>query len=723
MLLYNHRLLKGIYSILLALLFFLLVVSSLGFLFNIKLSEFHFPIAIILALVTTYFLYGKNDLKNYISSFLWASLILMISYFLSINYYDFSFDGMAYHQDAVVQLAEGWNPIKEKTDSQYAIWLNHYQKGIEIMQANFYLISNKLESVKTINFLLLISCLLVVFEAIKLTIKNTFSAFFLAILASFSLIVISQLFTNYNDGLYYLLYISLVASMILVYQHKTNFYWANLIMISILLCNIKFSTLPSFVVLVAVFLAFIIYKKNWTFIRPAVISLTIVFFAGIITTFNPLLTNINEGKHIFHPLMGTEKVDIISQVIPHYMSDQGKLERLKTAFFSEVTNIYMMNEDRIPVQKSKIPFTIQPGEIEFLHHYDLRLSGFGVFASGILLLSVLILIVYPLYMYIYKREVFQVNKEKLLVLYTIVFGIIITTFINPEFWWARYVPQLWLINIIALVMIWDSKQYFFRALKFFLLFSLFFNFYLGLTQTLKFEINSTKEINSLLKDWKTDGVKLKIDQQNFFHVYKRFEENNIPFELTKITEGHFIYLPNTFANVKIQEISNIASVDTLMLSDLGLSNDANFIDFLRKFDSETLLISAKDEASNGFNNEQKNKIYQEFKLNLPKLGYRNSYVSIISNNKVLLEEIDDQKQITFENHKVLNDLGITKMKSGGYRSGNVSSIRINGADLSLNKRGLNIVLIKDKTFYQVYLDSYNSDRMDSVVYKVNFKTH
>ena len=81
-----------------------------------------------------------------------AFIIVIVSYYLAITYFDISYDGQGYHQETIYLLKNGWNPIYEDSHA-FRSWVNHYQKGNEIIQANIYLLTTKIEAGKMINVL------------------------------------------------------------------------------------------------------------------------------------------------------------------------------------------------------------------------------------------------------------------------------------------------------------------------------------------------------------------------------------------------------------------------------------------------------------------------------------------------------------------------------------------------------------------------------------------
>jgi hypothetical protein len=77
------------------------------------------------------------------------------------------------------------------------------------------------------------------------------------------------------------------------------------------------------------------------------------------------------------------------------------------------------------------------------------IGGFGVWFSAILLLSFLFFI---LGITNEKRK-----QVKWLFIFLII-SILLSVFINPACWWARYVPQFWLIPFICFIFYWQTDR-------------------------------------------------------------------------------------------------------------------------------------------------------------------------------------------------------------------------------------------------------------------------
>lgn len=118
------------------------------------------------------------------------------------------------------------------------------------------------------------------------------------------------------------------------------------------------------------------------------------------------------------------------------------------------------------------------------------------------------------------------------------------------------------------------------------------------------------------------------------------------------------------------------------------------------------VISGKDEFSGKLDNKILEKLKNlGFKSDL-KDKYRWSYLGIVNSNSVEYEELKDGR-IDF--NKQIDDLKIEAV-SAGMDSGNISNIKINDIEYSLNHRGLNIVVydkMTEKVIDSVCFDTHS----------------
>lgn len=162
--------------------------------------------------------------------------------------------------------------------------------------------------------------------------------------------------------------------------------------------------------------------------------------------YNPYVTNTVYYGHPFYPLYGggTQTMDIMTSNSPQGFMQMNPLEKLYVATFSRSTNNFDREEPAL-----KIPFTVELGELRpFVYGADIRIGGFGPWFSGILVVAVLTLV-----------SMCAVRAKEMMYVAGLVASIMLTVLINPEAWWARYVPQFWLVPIIiAAAALLDAKR-------------------------------------------------------------------------------------------------------------------------------------------------------------------------------------------------------------------------------------------------------------------------
>lgn len=379
-----------------------------------------------------------------------SAATFMLATIIVTRIYDKSWDGMAYHQIAIIELSEGWNPVyeslpMEEQDSKYFDrkiilnrWVNHYGKGLEVFATVMMGVSGSIESGKVFNGLLMAAAfctaLYLLFHFRKI---SRLWALVLAFAAAFNPIAVNQLFSYYLDGAIGSLLLILACVFILLYMEgagkKSVPSLIIVFFVVILLINLKFTGLVYAGLLGVTFAGFLFWQKSFGLLK---VFLATSVLSGIIAVavagFNPYITNTFQHGHPFHPLAGKNKVDIISINIPEPMKESNALQKFVSSTFSRSENF----DNRNPGEqmKYKIPFTFNNKELKAFQSEGIRLGGFGVFWSGIFLLSLLLGAI----------AFISVNGKERLYLLFIIAAIFIPVAINPESWWARYVPQLWL---------------------------------------------------------------------------------------------------------------------------------------------------------------------------------------------------------------------------------------------------------------------------------------
>jgi hypothetical protein len=377
--------------------------------------------------------------------------LLALSAALSATVPDSSADGQVYHQYAVYQLGRGWNPFFH-TDID-SLWCRHYSKGPWLYAAALYALSGLLETGKAFNLLLVAASGLVVAGA--LTFGGLLShrrAAILGVLAAGNPVAICQSMTFYVDGQLASLFTALAGALLLAVARPGRLTCGLLAPSILLLVNAKFTGLVYAIVLLCVAAGALWWRyRSRPLLRGFAGPVSTALALGVLLVgFNPYVTNTIERGHPLyplagverHPIPGVEKFEVLAQHRPPSIATAGnRLGRLAyslaaAADFAMVPNAQGVRER---VTRRKIPFTTSATELRFYGNADVRLAGWGPLFSGILLLTAAALA------YLWRSR--RVARWFLGISSGAVLG---TVLLNSECWWARYVPQLWLLPLVAL---------------------------------------------------------------------------------------------------------------------------------------------------------------------------------------------------------------------------------------------------------------------------------
>ena len=429
------------------------ILTTVGGLFHIPVNPFYVLIPLI---VGCYYIKTQStDKMDFLKQILILLILTMLFYFISISVWDFSWDGRSSHIATAILYKNGWLPVYQNyadfaelcnVYERSAFWGNCYLHFTEIVGANIYKITNLIESAKTINFIMLFCLFMYSFVIFKGLFQNKkFIPILMSALLVINPVCICEWFTNDIDLHIYISFTILLLTLIKIERQREADKKDLFVFVcsSLMLAMTKFTGSMYLFLICSIYFAYLFLQKRN--VRKFIKSVLVVGGLIAVTGVNPFYTNFRDFGHPFHPLFGTNKINIIDESIPYGFQNMSNIERFLRSTFSE--SVQSMNnavdqaeQMRKPVIL-KIPFTINIKS--FLNTFcfaDVRVGGFGYFWSGILLLSLLFL---PFIRFRNKNEknIFWLSESI----------IIITTLANPHAWWARYVPQFWLFPILILL--------------------------------------------------------------------------------------------------------------------------------------------------------------------------------------------------------------------------------------------------------------------------------
>ncbi|MEL6980628.1 MAG: hypothetical protein AAGM38_18450 [Pseudomonadota bacterium] len=249
---------------------------------------------------------------------LWLAAILLAG-----SVYDWSWDGQHYHQELVIQLARGWNPVWESfrvadvglVDGELDLWINHYPRAAGALGAAVYGLTGAIETAKFFNPLLI--ALTGLYAAALLRRIAGFAwlwaALFGAALA-LNAVASAQALSFYIDGASF-------AALALIALAGAHLIWlgpdlkaaegrAPLLILTaaiILSATLKFTGLV-FAVFVLLFVGFAALWRARGRIAEILPLAAASFGAGVLCLLllgvSPYLQNLVVAGHPFHPVMG-----------------------------------------------------------------------------------------------------------------------------------------------------------------------------------------------------------------------------------------------------------------------------------------------------------------------------------------------------------------------------------------------------------------------------------
>lgn len=482
----------------------LFVFTSLFFIFKFKLNITYSFIILTLSLIFSNSIIGLKKDVILINFILLGFISLMI--YLSKFYIDLTFDGQAYHQEIIIQLSNGWNPIYETIDNSnnQSLWVNHYPKSYEIIATIFYSITDRITGIKFLNLIILVLSFLYPFRYFSKK-ENFKNAIFIASIIALNPVLLTQLMTNLVDGFLYGLSVILIFSYLLSKREKKYYY--DFVFGFLILINVKFTGLVFGFFILSIILLYELFteKLNLVVLLKKIILLSFITIPFLVA---PYLKNTISNGHPFYPVMGAGKVDFIDEYIPTVIKDKNKISRLILTNFASIGN---RDDSQI-----KIPFTFSFNELQKLRNGAPRVGSFGVLWGGILLTSFFIYMIS-----IYRlREKFKLSIYELYIL--VIFFLLL---LNKGGWWLRYTPYFWLVPLFFLLSI---KRY--RNINLYLkglFFMVAINGLLTLTISLGLRYFDSSKFISKLNGLKKNNKIVTVDFKSYLGNKALFKEYNI----------------------------------------------------------------------------------------------------------------------------------------------------------------------------------------------------
>jgi len=363
--------------------------------------------------------------------------------------YDFSGDGQWYHLPGILALAQGWNPFQKpllvnwNADFEHqltnaAIYVQHYAKGVWIIDAAVYRATGWLEATKVLNLLYIVAAYLLTANFLGRLGLSQLWVHSLALAAAANPVSLYQMGSFFVDGQLASLCTLLVVVSLDYFHRPRKRTLFLLVACVVLLVNVKFTGVVYAAGLGAGLSALAWLRgRRAESGRYAATGITSMLLAVAVVGYQPYITNLLQQGNPFYPAVGRDDAANLAtegqfeRWAPAEFLGMGRLEKLVRSVFAESSAAKSL-------PRWKAPFSIAKHELYIFFNTEPRYGGFGPLFGGILLL---VLVVYTLTVGVTRRSNGYLDGALALV---VTFSILP----NPEAWWARLAPQLWLVPVI-----------------------------------------------------------------------------------------------------------------------------------------------------------------------------------------------------------------------------------------------------------------------------------
>jgi len=432
-------------------------IATLWLMIGFDINAVLFPLSMVISAVFFYLLLSSEGYKK---QTVWGILVFAVGlcailFTISGQFYDFSFDGQWYHQDAIILLKNGWNPfydqpiLDEIASGKNANYINCYPKAPWTISACVYATSGAIEYAKFYQLVLLFaSFFLSLHFMLRWFPLSILSAFLLSFVVAFSPVVVGQTLSFYVDGqlaVFTLLTLYFLCDWVSNLESKVPLVLLGLCLIY--LANIKFTGLIYSMVFLFFAFSWVLWKEREKALKMvlklSVIMTVAIFLFGYCT----YPRNMLQHGHPFYPIMGknNEGKEIAAAQYPMNFFGKNRFEKLYLASFALPNYTAPKTHPSIPkrlfssnVIKASLPY--------YRNHQPVEMS-----ASGPLQAELLILLL-PLFFlsFLFYRKSW---------IYILFFGLATSCVIQPECWNYRYVPQLLFIYILVIIPVLLSKYW------------------------------------------------------------------------------------------------------------------------------------------------------------------------------------------------------------------------------------------------------------------------
>ncbi len=453
---------------------------------------------------------------------------------LSATFYDLSWAGQWYHQNAIYSMLQGWNPLSEPLrafSDHNQLWIRHYAKGPWYIGTAMAALTGQVEAGKFQTWLTMGAAFAAVVAVCLEAGLRRPRALALGCVVAMNPVVMSEALSFLVDGLmvcYLACYVAALFSTLHRARPLTVFAGAAAAVGCI---NTKFTGLVLFCMFGAAAGLYYLIRRRDLLGRWVGWNLAAFVLGGAVFGYNPYVTNTIHRSHPFYPLAGSKAFPSLAEQgddpierfeTPPNMKGRPRLVRLGYAVFGR-PGFSPYNDE--PTARLMWPFAVHPRDLAVYRFHDVRIAGMGPFFSGGLVLALILTV--------------WLSLTPAVPRYLLLLGcgvLVATLLINVHLWWARYSPQMWWIPILpAVVACWRSPSRWQGRLAWTLVGLLIVNTLIVAAVRLHWEVRATRTLHQQLVSLRDSGREIEIDLMHFGgSAGERLRAWGIPFEPARL---------------------------------------------------------------------------------------------------------------------------------------------------------------------------------------------
>ncbi|MEO6452820.1 MAG: hypothetical protein ABIN97_02045 [Ginsengibacter sp.] len=502
---------------------FIYFASSILFFFDVAISAPScWLVNLVYIAVVVFYFFRTKQVAHYseIAYLLSASLILIIiSLLISRWFIDYSYDGQAYHGEAIIKISNGWNPNYEHIpgDGIITLVINHFAKASWIAGGFLFKLTGNFECAKAGNIILMIANFYIAFYLFTKWFANKFISVILAALLACNPVWLNMYLGNMLDSQVANAMYIFILLMIISLTEKKVFVIPFLYFVIIYSTNLKFTVVAYNIIFIAAIILFLLIRKIFSQHRPLAIHLCFAMLIAVaVTGYQTYIKNTVEHGHPFYPFKGKNNVsDSTSVLAMDYRKGNSVINFIKSNFAATT-----YNQAYTQHLQYKIPFTVSRYELERFAFSGVIIGGFGVWFSGVIIISLLMLVWLT---FINRRKIFT----EYFPFYFFIGAIVVSILINPYAYIARYVPQYYLIPFAALLLWWLTFKK--KGVIFYMLIIVMIINSLLISGYTYYNVVVSKKVKEQLIDLKTKNKKVLVNFRAHTSKSALFDEYKIPY--------------------------------------------------------------------------------------------------------------------------------------------------------------------------------------------------